>query len=72
MKKFQTPIYLGHGKLDKVVPFQQTELFYQTIKKINPTLSIVCHIDEQAGHDYKYWDSELDSIFTFFQSISTK
>lgn len=72
MTKFQTPIYLGHGKLDKVIPYQQTEIFYETLKKINPELQVKYHIAPTAGHDYVYWNAELDSIFTFFQSFSQK
>jgi len=67
ISEFKTPIYLAHGKLDKIVPCNQTELFYEVLKKQKPELQVKCSINPNADHNYKYWDSEVDSVLEFFQ-----
>jgi dienelactone hydrolase len=65
IKEYKTPIYLGHGKLDKVVPPEQTIMFYDSLKKYHPDLKIILHMPD-AQHNYDYWGSEVDNIFKFF------
>ncbi|MFH0867159.1 MAG: prolyl oligopeptidase family serine peptidase [Bacteroidota bacterium] len=65
IKEFKTPIYLGHGTIDKVVPPAQTIEFYDSLKKYHPALKIKLSKPE-AAHTYDYWDSEVDSIMIFF------
>lgn len=67
MKNFSTPIYIGHGKKDNVIPANQSEILFQHIHKINPALDVILHIAPDAKHDYTYWDSEVKSILQFFQ-----
>lgn len=69
MKFYQTPLYIGHGKLDKIIPYQQSEILFQHIKKIAPDLNVIYHLDEKAKHDYTYWDSEVNAILAFFKSL---
>lgn len=66
VKEFNTPIYLGHGSIDMVVPPEQTKLFYEELIKAHPKLTVKLSMPK-AGHDYKYWDSEVDSIISFFE-----
>jgi pimeloyl-ACP methyl ester carboxylesterase len=70
--KFQTPIYLGHGKRDGIVPFQQTILFYEALRKAKPELTVVLNTPEEAGHDYDYWDAEVVPMLDFFESFLPK
>lgn len=65
IKEYKTPIYLGHGTIDKVVPPEQTIEFYDSLKKYHPSLKIKLNMPE-AEHNYDYWDSEVDSIMKFF------
>ncbi len=65
IKEFKTPIYLGHGKLDKVVPPEQTVMFYDSLKKNHPALKIILNMPD-AKHDYVYWGSEVDNFLKFF------
>lgn len=62
---FKTPIYLGHGRQDKVVPVSQTEIFYQALKKAQPGLRVKLHLTD-AQHDYAYWNSEVKNMLDFF------
>lgn len=63
---FRTPIYLGHGRKDKIVPPSQTESFAAALQSKNPDLPVTLHMDEQAGHNFSYWRSELPAVWTFF------
>lgn len=69
IKEFNTPFYLGHGKLDKVCPPEQTKLFYDSLVKYHSTLKVVLNMPANAGHDYNYWGSEVDNILNFFEEI---
>jgi S-formylglutathione hydrolase FrmB len=66
VKEYKTPLYLGHGKLDQVVPPEQTKIFYDSLKKYHPELKIKLNMPD-ARHDYIYWDSEVDNILKFFK-----
>jgi dipeptidyl aminopeptidase/acylaminoacyl peptidase len=65
--KMKTPIYLGHGLMDKVVPYRQTREFAAVLKgKTSSIDKVFLHIDTAAGHDFTYWRSELPAIWEFF------
>ncbi|MCS6796302.1 MAG: prolyl oligopeptidase family serine peptidase [Raineya sp.] len=69
IKKWKTPIYLGHGKQDKVCPYTQTQIFYEALRKNHPKLKVKVNLPEQYAHDYKYWDYEVDNILAFFREF---
>lgn len=64
---WKTPIYLGHGKLDNVCPASQTKLFYDALQKHHPNLKVKLSMPANHTHDYKYWDSEVDHVLSFFK-----
>jgi len=68
---FKTPIYLGHGKSDNIVPLEQTIIFYEALKKANPDLKVKLNTPE-AKHDYAYWDSEVLNMLDFFENLETE
>jgi S-formylglutathione hydrolase FrmB len=68
IKEYNVPTYLGHGKLDKVVPPQQTEMFYAALKKNHPELKVALSMPD-AKHDYDFWSSEVDKFLLFFDEI---
>ncbi|PKL40110.1 MAG: alpha/beta hydrolase [Spirochaetae bacterium HGW-Spirochaetae-1] len=63
------PIYIGHGKKDGVVPFDQSVRFFQVLKKNCPDLHVVFSDPDNAGHDFAYWGSEIESVFEFFDNV---
>lgn len=67
--EWKMPVYLSHGRMDRVVPFSQTETFYRALRKAWPDLTVVFHDPDGAGHDYAYWGSELGPVFDFFLSV---
>ena len=70
VSNLQIPLFLGHGKTDKIVPVEQTTAFFTLISTIHPRLNNVIHIDETGGHNYNYWNSEMQRIFAFFYEKS--
>lgn len=67
--KFRTPLYLGHGKKDDVVPYTQTEHFYEQLAKQNPKLEVMLNLAEEMGHDYDYWNGEVGNMLGFFSEF---
>jgi hypothetical protein len=67
-KHWKTPIYLGHGKKDNIVPVAQTQVFYNALKKHHPKLRIKLNLPD-ASHDYAYWNSEIDNMLQFFEEF---
>lgn len=69
---WQMPIYLGHGQKDKVVPPQQTRLFYDSLVTNFDSTKVVLNEPVEAAHDYKYWGSETEAVLTFFKQYAIK
>lgn len=65
-KEFKNPIYLAHGKNDKVVPCDQTQQLCDSLLKYKPDL-IKCHMNDTAKHDYNFWNSEIENVLLFFR-----
>lgn len=66
-QNFKTALYLGHGVLDNISPPSQTQLFYNTLKKLHPNLRLKLNMQANAKHDYAYWDSEVENMLNFFE-----
>jgi pimeloyl-ACP methyl ester carboxylesterase len=65
LSRLQVPLYLGHGDKDAICPVSQTKAFYEAIKAKRPDINVQLHIASGMGHDYRYWQSEEDSLFAF-------
>ena len=63
----QTPLFLAHGIADQIVPVQQTEEFYRTLREFNPELPVRIDTVAGMGHDFIFWESELNNSFSFFE-----
>ena len=66
--KIKTPIFIAHGKEDKIVPFKQSELFFEELIKIQPNTGHKLDLIEKAGHSYEFWSSEFDKVLIFFNT----
>jgi S-formylglutathione hydrolase FrmB len=66
--RIKIPLYLGHGNQDKIVPVNQTINFFEKLKGISPVSQHQLHISENNGHDYQYWNSEVDNVLRFFEN----
>jgi len=71
IKEWRTPIYLGHGMKDTVTPPSQTRLLYDSLRKHHPQLKVVLNMPPQHAHDYRYWDSEVETMLRFFKETSS-
>jgi len=64
--KWNMPLYIGHGKRDRIVPFQQSLSLNDSLKKYHPKVHVTFSAPENAGHDFKYWSSEVPHVIKFF------
>ena len=65
--QWKLSLYLGHGLQDKVVPPEQTMLFYQKLMSLRRNLDIRKNFSARHSHDYNYWKSEVKPVFDFFK-----
>lgn len=65
--RLKTAFYIGHGKQDNVVPAHQSINFYEAIQRNLPNPKAILSINDTAGHNYGYWNSELVAAFRFFE-----
>jgi predicted esterase len=66
-ESMRTPIYLGHGQMDRVVTVRQTLEFGQRLTESHPRLDVKVHIDTKAAHTFGYWRSELPAVWGFLE-----
>jgi putative tributyrin esterase len=67
VKEWKMPLYLAHGTDDLIVPSAQSRLFYEALKAQHQDLiPLQYHAIAQAGHDYQFWNGQLENIFRFF------
>jgi hypothetical protein len=59
-------LYLGHGKNDKIVSYLQTKELFDSIEANNKKIKIIISTPDDKGHNFNFWNSELDRIFSFF------
>lgn len=64
--EWKTPLYIAHGLDDKVVPAEQSIVFAERLKQLHPDQQIITHFPH-AGHDFKFWGSEVERVLRFFQ-----
>ncbi len=64
---YNIPTYIGHGINDKIVPTAHASELYEAIKK-QGNCKVKLNMEQNAGHNYAYWDSEVDKLLEFFAS----
>jgi len=67
IKDWKVPVYIGHGKLDPLVPYQQSELLYKSLQENCPDVPVKYHLSPVHAHNYTYWESEVDAVLSFFE-----
>jgi S-formylglutathione hydrolase FrmB len=72
VERIKTPLYLGHGAKDKIVPAAQTKHYYEKLHAAQPGLKVMLNIDEDAGHDPAYWLGEMEPVMRFFDEELSK
>ncbi len=69
----KTPVYLGHGGRDRVVPPSQTTLLADCLKTLAENgggyeLTVEEAKSAGAGHDWRYWGSLVPEVLEFFDA----
>ncbi|TVQ41835.1 MAG: alpha/beta hydrolase [Gloeocapsa sp. DLM2.Bin57] len=68
--EWKMPLFLTHGTADEVVPESQSRLFYEKYRELHGNNQIIEYYPrEGAGHDYDFWNSQLEAIFNFWEKI---
>jgi S-formylglutathione hydrolase FrmB len=62
---WKTPVYIGHGTLDAVVPHAQSKQLNDSLKTRLKKDDLIFN-EPVMGHDYKYWGSESLPVLDFF------
>ncbi len=67
----KTPVFLGHGTNDAVVPPPQTKMLADRLMQLAADRGgyevVVDSVKSKgAGHDWKYWGSLVPEVFAFF------
>lgn len=61
-------LYLSHGQNDRVVQPRHSEWLYNVIKKYKGAdFPVIFYLVKSAGHDYKFWNSQLAPAFEFME-----
>jgi dienelactone hydrolase len=68
IKDWKVPVYIGHGKLDPLVPYQQSEQLYKALQTHCPNIPVSYHLSPIHAHNYTYWESEVDAVLAFFEA----
>ncbi len=69
----KTPVFLGHGTRDGVVPPPQTRMLADRLEQLAADkggyeLVVDKEKSDGAGHDWKYWGSLVPEVFAFFDN----
>ena len=72
-----TPVFLGHGARDAVVPEAQTNMLADRLNRLSREgggYNLVCEREKSmnAGHDWKYWASLVPDVMKFFDQRLSK
>ncbi|MBR31020.1 MAG: alpha/beta hydrolase [Spirochaetaceae bacterium] len=66
--QWNMPIYLSHGKADRIVPPDQTLRFYRAIQsEKGTTVNVQLNMVDGAGHDFRFWNQQLKPAFEFLR-----
>jgi S-formylglutathione hydrolase FrmB len=68
--KIRSVLYIGHGKADQVVPFAQSNDFYNRLKQQGAHVTFSAK--DKQGHNFEFWDSETEAVLNLFCSLLEK
>ncbi|MDG1332941.1 MAG: prolyl oligopeptidase family serine peptidase [Crocinitomicaceae bacterium] len=64
--KLTVPVYLAHGDKDAIVPIEYSNQLFIALQESGNEASIL-NVNPTAGHDYDFWNSEVDAVLDFFK-----
>lgn len=69
-EEWTMPLFLAHGTEDDIVPESQSRLFYESLQEVHQNQVIIEYFPvEGAKHDYDFWNSQLENVFSFYEKI---
>jgi len=70
IKKLTVPAYLAHGQQDQIVPLEYSNQLFLALQESGNEASIL-NVNPNAGHDYDFWNSEVDAVLDFFERFTS-
>lgn len=68
--KLIVPVYLAHGREDKIVPIDYSQQLFLALQEIGNEASVL-NVNPTAGHTYEFWDSEVDAVLEYFSKYGS-
>ena len=65
ISKLTVPVYLAHGDKDEIVPIAYSKQLFIALQENGNERSIL-NVNPTAGHDYDFWNSEVDAVLNYF------
>ena len=66
ISKLTVPVYLAHGDKDEIVPIENYNQLFIALQESRNEASVL-NVNPTAGHDYDFWNSEVDAVLEFFK-----
>lgn len=70
-QEFKIPLFIAHGKSDKICDSRHSEIFYQTIIDYDNHPKISTYFDK-GGHNYAFWETCTPKIMEFISFLMRK
>jgi esterase/lipase superfamily enzyme len=71
ISKLTIPVYLAHGKEDNIVPIDYSQQLFLALQE-SGNEACVLNVNPTAGHDYDFWNSEVDAVLAYFEKYRSK
>ncbi|MFK7785770.1 MAG: prolyl oligopeptidase family serine peptidase, partial [Crocinitomicaceae bacterium] len=59
--------YLAHGQQDQIVPIDYSQQLFLALQESGNDASVL-NVNPSAGHDYDFWNSEVDAVLEYFEN----
>lgn len=67
--QIRSPLYLAHGKRDRIVPAHHSATLYKVLQAKRPDLLCLYEEDPAGGHDFTFWEAYGLRALAFFRDL---
>lgn len=69
IENIECDVFIAHGEKDQIVNPGYSITLHDTLAKVNKKHEISFSIVPGAGHDYSFWESQLEAVLEFFSRV---
>ena len=69
-QQMRTPLYLAHGAQDKLVPALHSDTLFARLRRTGHAVEY--HKPAKAGHDFRFWRSEVPRMMRFLRQHTSE